>query len=328
MSKKANPTSIGLFIVIGLALGVAGVILFSSGNLFSKQEKFILYFDASLKGLQPGAPVKVRGVTVGSVVDVLISHNQAEDDFAMPVIIEIDQKLMREKSDRHANVSDPATFDLAVREGLRGKLDAASLVTGVLYVDLQMVPGALPPVYHQVKKEFKEIPTAPTQIQELLANLASLDIRGISDRLNLVLDRLDTSLGELSMKQINAGITNLLTSLHQVIGSPDLTNSLALLKRTLHDADLFVRKLDGRVDPLLDDATNALQQASLTLAQLRGGVQELRDLLAPSAPLRHDLGLALDQLANASQAIATLAEFLHRNPNALITGRKPQQNKP
>src|SRR5881396_760921 len=63
MSKKANPTFVGLFIVLGLALGLVGLIIFSSGKLFSKQQRFILYFNASLKGLNPGAPVKLRGVT-------------------------------------------------------------------------------------------------------------------------------------------------------------------------------------------------------------------------------------------------------------------------
>ncbi len=30
MSKKANPTAIGAFLVVGLALGVAGLLIFTS----------------------------------------------------------------------------------------------------------------------------------------------------------------------------------------------------------------------------------------------------------------------------------------------------------
>src|SRR5678815_2116458 len=75
MSKKANPTFIGLFFAIGLALGLAALLVFSSRSLFHPQEKSILYFDATLKGLNPGAPVKFRGVTIGSVVEILIRHN-------------------------------------------------------------------------------------------------------------------------------------------------------------------------------------------------------------------------------------------------------------
>ena len=75
MSKKANPTSIGLFLILGMALGLAAVLIFSSRSLFHTRQKVILYFDTSLKGLNPGAPVKFRGVTIGSVLEVLIRHN-------------------------------------------------------------------------------------------------------------------------------------------------------------------------------------------------------------------------------------------------------------
>ena len=61
MSKKPNPTSIGLFFVIGLALCVAGLLVFSSRSLFHPQQKCILYFNASLKGLNPGPQSKFAG---------------------------------------------------------------------------------------------------------------------------------------------------------------------------------------------------------------------------------------------------------------------------
>jgi hypothetical protein len=99
MSKKANPTLIGLFFVVGFALTITGLLLFSSRSLFHPQVTFILYFEDSLKGLEPGAPVKFRGVTIGSVVEVLIRHNQPSNDHSMPVIIAIDKEMAQSKSD-------------------------------------------------------------------------------------------------------------------------------------------------------------------------------------------------------------------------------------
>src|SRR5215470_13427187 len=99
MSKKANPATIGSFLVVGLVLGLAGVLLYSAGGLFHSRAKYILYFNGSLKGLDPGAPVKFRGVTIGKVDEVLVHHNQASNDFSMPVIISIDTKLAQLKSD-------------------------------------------------------------------------------------------------------------------------------------------------------------------------------------------------------------------------------------
>jgi len=62
MSKKANPTSIGLFFAVGIALTIVGLLLFSSRSLFHPRQMDIVYFTTSLKGLNPGAPVKYRGV--------------------------------------------------------------------------------------------------------------------------------------------------------------------------------------------------------------------------------------------------------------------------
>ena len=97
MSKKANTTSIGLFIVTGLALGVIGLLLFSSLKMFSKTLDVMVYFNDSLNGLREGAPVKFRGVTIGSVKRVMVRLDQAPDDFAMPVICAIEEKLVRER---------------------------------------------------------------------------------------------------------------------------------------------------------------------------------------------------------------------------------------
>src|SRR5215510_2844042 len=126
MSKKANPTVVGAFILIGLVLGVAGLIVFSSSNLFSKKERFIMYFENSMKGMNVGAPVQYRGVTVGSVVEIFIAHHQATNDFAMPLVVEIDETLLLEKTDRRI-VSLRETLKDRVARGLRARMDAASL---------------------------------------------------------------------------------------------------------------------------------------------------------------------------------------------------------
>ena len=325
MSKKANPTKIGLFFVGGLALGVAGLLIFSSRSLFHPQQKCILYFDASLKGLSPGAPVKVRGVTVGSVVEILIRHNQASDDFSMPVIIAIDKKLAQTKSDEQLRIGDPSNLDRLIQQGFRGRLDSESLVTGVFYVGLELVPHAPPPIFHQLTKEYHEIPTVPSQVQQLLSELAHLDLAGLSTQLSGIMTRVDLVLGQLDMPTINAGLTNLLASANQVVGTPDLTNGIAGLRKTLGQAETLLNRVDRRVDPLADSATNMLFNAQKTLVSLRFAIQNITALIGPESAVPPDLRQALEDLGNAGRAVADLAQFLQRNPNALLAGRKPQK---
>ena len=327
MSKKANPAVVGLFLLVGLGLGVAGVLLFSSGSLFHPQQKYIMYFNASLKGLDPGAPVKFRGVTIGRVLEVLVRHNQASDDFAMPVIISIDTKVAQTKSDEHLQF-DKARLDVLIPRGFRARLDAESLVTGVLYVGLELLPNPPAPVFHQLKPEYDEIPTVPSQVQQLLAKLERLDVEGISDKLNSLLSRLDSSLSQLNMAQINAGLTNLLGAANRLVGTPDLTNSIVALRGTLDNAQELLKRINGHIDPLADSVTNTLYDAQKTLVDVRSGVRNLADLLGPDSALRPELIRALEELGNASRSVAELAEFLKRNPNTLLTGIKRPKEQP
>ena len=322
MSKKANPTSIGLFLILGVAIGLAGALIFSSRRLFHPQQKLILYFDASLKGLNPGAPVKFRGVTVGSVVEVLIRHNQASNDFSMPVIIAVDKKMAQAKSDVLLQIGNQAHLDDYIRRGFRARLDAESLVTGVLYVEMAIIPDAPPPVFHQLTPEYQEVPTVPTEVQQLLSNLAHLDVARLSENLNRVLTRLDSRLAELDVAEINAGITNLLNSANRLVASPDLTGSLALLRQTLDHTDRLVKRIDNCVDPVAGGVTNTLSDARKTLADLRVGIRNVSDLVGPDSAVRPDLAQALEDLSSACRNLADLAQFIKRNPNALLTGIK------
>jgi paraquat-inducible protein B len=327
MSKKANPTMIGLFILGGLALGVAGIFLFSSTRWFTRTSHCILYFDGSLAGLNPGAPVKYRGVTVGSVRKVMIRFNQATNDYQMPVLIEVREDLVRDR------LGDPLEFNLreffqrGLEQGLRGSLQSESLVTGLLYLELERRPE-VKAVYHQLKPIYTEIPTMPTDVQQLFNKLARLDFQGITDKLSAILDKLDADLSQIHVREISQGLTNILASVNQLVKSPSITNSLTSVQRTVDEFGALSAKIRGRVDPLADDVSATLKQTQQTLAELREGVQDLRDAVAPDASLRQALTQALQQIGDAARSLAVLSDFLTRNPNALLTGRKrPEPSK-
>jgi paraquat-inducible protein B len=142
------------------------------------------------------------------------------------------------------------------------------------------------------------------------------------------LTRLDTSLSQLNMAELNAGATNLFAAAHRLVAIPDLTNSLASLRQTLDKAGTLVKRIEGRVDPLADNLTKTLDDTQKTLADLRGGVLGLSALLGSDSSFRSELRQALEELGNASHAIADLAEFLERHPNAVVTGRKKLKQEP
>jgi paraquat-inducible protein B len=198
----------------------------------------------------------------------------------------------------------------------------------VLYVELDILPHAPQPRCHQLTQEYKEIPTVPTRIEALFDKLASIDFKQLTDQLSSVLARFDTSLGELKVADINRGITNLLVSVNDLLRSPHLTNSLASLHQTLDEYRRLSVEVRGRIGPLARGADATFKEAQSTLAELRQTLQGARDMLAPQAPLRRDLTVTLDQVAEAAHSIGALADFLNRNPNAILSGRKPTEHKP
>jgi hypothetical protein len=114
------------------------------------------------------------------------------------------------------------------------------------------------------------------QVQQLLANLSQVDVHGLSENLNRFVLRLDNSLGQLNVAEINAGVTNLLGAANQFLTTPDLTNSVIALRRTLNRAETLLARIDGRVDPLADNLTNTLFEAQKTLVDVRRAVQNSR----------------------------------------------------
>ena len=92
MSKRANPTVVGFFVIIGIVLAVATVLLLGSGKLLTPDMKYVLYFDESVNGLQKGAPVKFRGVTIGAVDEIQVQHDNERGGVTIPVIVNLNPK--------------------------------------------------------------------------------------------------------------------------------------------------------------------------------------------------------------------------------------------
>ena len=70
MNRRVSPTLIGAFVLGAVMLAVIAVVLIGSGHFLRRTSPFVLYFSGSVNGLRLGAPVKFRGVEIGSVQDI------------------------------------------------------------------------------------------------------------------------------------------------------------------------------------------------------------------------------------------------------------------
>jgi len=133
MNRRVSPTLIGAFVVGAILLSVLAVVMFGSGRYFHKTYEFVLYFPSTVNGLRAGAPVKFRGVEIGSVKDIRLQLEQDLDPGPIPVIIEIDPEKLTSRGTTETILNNPQVRKAAIDRGLRGQLQVESFVTGVLF---------------------------------------------------------------------------------------------------------------------------------------------------------------------------------------------------
>jgi paraquat-inducible protein B len=169
MNKKISPAVIGAFVLGAVALIIIAILVFGSGRLFRQTRDFVLYFDSSVNGLRIGAPVKIKGVEIGSVKDIRLQLEKNKEP-KIPVIIELDLEKFtsRGATIAVATAMDREALNKAIARGLRGQLEMESLVTGLLFIALDFFPGTPINLVQRTDGDYKypEIPTLPTTLEQ------------------------------------------------------------------------------------------------------------------------------------------------------------------
>lgn len=333
MKRLSNATLVGVFVLVAAFLGVATIIYVGSSRLFKAEEDFIVYFGESVNGLTVGAPVKFKGVPIGQVRDIRITYKQrlSRGDSYIPVFFSIDLKKVGRKLDQNLAIDliDPLKFEEEIRNGLRAKLQLESFLTGLLYIELDYYenPG-IPSRWLQINDDLKEIPSLPSDMAEfgakttdILGHLASLDVKGISDRLVGILQRLDTVLNDLDMKGMNASVVDTTATLRAAVEDLQLEQTVPALRETLLSLQSVANKLEGAIDPAVADYQAVMQNVSGTLHRSNKVLDNLEELTAVDSRTRRELVKTLEALQRASQSAEELLAYLERNPRALISGR-------
>jgi paraquat-inducible protein B len=303
MGRKANPAAIGVFVVGAVVLGVVAVTIWGSGKLFQRPFVAICYFPGSVNGLSPGAPVKFRGVQIGEVSEIRLLYEQTRGAPRIPVFLKIDGERMRELGATGAPSIE--RLQQLVEQGLRARLSTLSIVTGVLYVEFDLLPGSPIEMMQEANASYPEIPTLPTPLEEatktvsdLLAQLKEVDVKGIG----------------LSVREAVDGINRLANNPRLVAAIDGLPDAVATARRLLAN-------LDARTAPLGDGLRNVSDDTRQTLASLRATLEAIQAMVAPDAPLAVEATRAATDLGRAARGLRDLADFLERNPNAVVFGR-------
>ncbi|WP_322010155.1 intermembrane transport protein PqiB [Paraburkholderia sp. J12] len=220
--------------------------------------RVVMYFNQSLRGLSVGAPVDFRGIVLGQVTDIGIEYDPKEHNFAMPVTVDLYPLRL---SRRVHNGEAPAPYTPQSREllqrlvdrGLRGQLRTGNLLTGQLYVALDIFPKA-PSAKVDLDHDPIQLPTIPNSLEEL-----QLQVADIAKKLDKIpFDQIGTNLND-SLKNANQLFT-------QVNGQllPQLRGTLDEAQKTFAAAQSTLQQ----DSPLQSDVHEAMQQLTRTLQSL------------------------------------------------------------
>jgi len=328
MKKKTNTTAIGLFVIGAAILLFAGIIFIGSSTAFSKTEKYVLYFDESINGLDLGAKVKFKGVPIGNVVETYIGYNSKDGRTAVPVIIEIQkEKLFAEKGFGF----EEGAFSEDFLRGLRAKLVIESLITGILFVDIDYYGAEYPGyAFENSSKDERVIPTLQSDLESIrqavtqaVTNAGQINFREMTSNLNTLLITAQAKIEQVDVENLNKNLANLnelAKTLTKLIEDGTIKETLDSITSTSQKVGALVDKTNEELD--FKELSSELSSA---LDQLTDIAKETKTILNADSDFRHQITLTMNEISTAARAVRLLAELLERSPNAILSGKKSRQ---
>jgi paraquat-inducible protein B len=267
--------------------------------LYTKKINFILFFDSSVRGLNIGAPVEFKGIKVGSVLDIRLEFISEDMSFLIPVLIELEPERII-SHDADAEDTPYVIMNSLVERGLRAQLRTGSLLTGQLFVELDM-HAETEIVLSGQETIVPELPTIPA------SNF---------DAITASIERFVAKLDAVEIEEIGSELLSTLRGANKVVNNPEIPVIVSDLQASLESFRSIMKKVD---ESNLKEAINA---GHVALDKLEETLTLTNRVLKPNSPLQYNVIKLSAELEETARSIRALVETLERNPNSLIFGKK------
>jgi paraquat-inducible protein B len=319
---KASPRTVGAFVVGGIALLIAGIFAFGSLQLLKDHISVVMRFDEDLTGLDPGAPVTFRGVQIGTVTKIALVFNADTRTFQSPVHVQIEPDRFQIEGSLPRLGQNLAHF---IEQGLRARLASQSILTGKRLIEVGFHPDT-PVRLAAAKSDIPEVPTIPSQLEQLQAGLGGLfrkleqtalpelvsDLRTTVQALHVVISELDTArFSDDASEAFRSGRV-----LFDNFGK-HLDAIAPKGEAAVRNADLLFQELQkaaAKAGPALAGMQRAIEHADRLVA-------DANVIIEPGSPTHRELMAALREISGAARSMRALTDDLERNPNSLVFGK-------
>ena len=251
---------------------------------FTKKISYVMYFDGSVRGLSIDAPVEFRGIKIGAVRRISAEFDPQARDVRIPVIVDIEPERIDRLLPPSQTTEDSAqTISSLVDLGLRAQLQTGSLLTGKLFIALDLRPETPPRLVGD--HTLPELPTIPTILGQFEKAATSIL----------------TKLEAVPLDELSNNLTALTQQLRILLAEPALKETIVGTRDAVASIDRLVGDINAELIPKFQDTLRSYDQHSAVYQQLAKAVAEVEA---------------------AAVAVRALAEELERAPESLIRGKR------
>ena len=259
---------------------------------YTVKRYYLMYFDQSVRGLSPGAPVEIKGIKLGEVLDVKLVLNSDDQSFRVAILVMVEPERIDAGMQSRIPPAATETFadelvlqddlDTLVNKGLRAQLKTGNLLTGQLYVDLDFYPAAPPAEVVSINGQ-QIFPTIPAPLEQ------------IAQRVDNILDEFEKVPFEKIGKELREAISALTLTLGEI------------------------KTISGSVN------RETLPRINTTLEDLQGALKGIEATIGEDSALSYNARMLTDEFLVAVRSLRSLLDYLEREPQALIFGKEGEK---
>jgi len=330
MSKRANFKLIGLFVIGAISLMLITVIILTGADFFKQRYPYALYFDESIRGLNPGAGVFYRGVQIGSVKNIKLFYTKYDQTLHSVVIIEIEPDSVMSLDTRKKLVGTPDEISIFIKRGLKAQLTMQSIVTSQLIIILDFFPE-IKPEYHHYLTEYQEIPTIPTQLELFTQALQDLRLKDTAKKLLKTIDGIE---GFINAPETKAGLKSYMAagkSANELLKKMDaqiipllaeIKETSQAARQTMVQAQKTLTLEEGAPGQIVSDAKQTIEKAQDTLKKVDESLATINRFMSENTEVSFQAEDTLREFNEIATSMKSLADYLERHPESILRGKE------
>ena len=317
MSERQNTVAIGVFIVGAALIAISAVIFIGGSGWGGNKNKVVMVFDGSVKGLSIGAPVALRGVQIGQVTDIHLIFDTSTIDITMTVEAEIDGNSFETRGNAEGYLGDEM-----IARGLRAQLNSQSILTGLLYIQLDFHPNSAVNIV-DIDSPYDQIPTIPTDLQRITKGLESMDFVGIANDVQSIASSLNTFVNTEEFQHLPEDLHNTLLSFEKLSNhlNEQLTTTGPKLDIFLGETSETVHTLNTEIPKISSAAVRTLRVLDTAMAAFEKTMIDIDGLVSDDSTTTYALNKALREISLAAREFQLLAKTLEEHPEVLLRGK-------